>query len=84
MPDSCCVPQCTERRKPGSELSFFTIPSRERHSERRKLWINAIKRDQWSETSINNARICGKHFETGEKGILYLCCVYVIVAIFFK
>ena len=72
MPDSCCVPQCSERREKGSTLSFFTIPSREKHPERRDLWIQAIKREQWPEKSIDNARICGKHFISGNKICLFL------------
>ena len=27
MPDSCCNPGCSNRRIPGSSLSFYRIPS---------------------------------------------------------
>ncbi len=30
--------------------------------KRRQLWLNEIKRADWTETNVKNARICSKHF----------------------
>lgn len=64
MPDSCCAVGCANRREKGSVKSFYRIPS-ERHGHRKKLWLTAIKRENWSEKQIKSARICGDHFITG-------------------
>lgn len=68
MPSSCCAVNCTNRKKSGSSqsstLTFYRIPNNEK---RRQLWIAAIKRQSWSETSISNARVCSAHFISGKK-----------------
>ncbi|KAJ8971777.1 hypothetical protein NQ317_004341 [Molorchus minor] len=51
-------------------VSFFRIPSEyDNHkqfnklaSERRKAWINRLKRADLTESKIKNGRICSKHF----------------------
>ena len=69
MPDSCCNPGCSNRRIPGSSLSFYRIPSgdSEKEKERRLKWLNAIHRDKWSEEEIRNARLCSAHFISGTR-----------------
>ncbi|KAJ8939685.1 hypothetical protein NQ317_016526 [Molorchus minor] len=54
-------------------VSFFRIPSEyDNHkqfnklaSERRKAWINRLKRADLTESKIKNGRICSKHFISG-------------------
>ena len=57
MPDSCCVPGCSNRIISGSSLNFYRIPSgnSEKEKKRRLKWFNAILRDKWSEKEIRNA-----------------------------
>ncbi|KAJ8981618.1 hypothetical protein NQ317_004379 [Molorchus minor] len=51
-------------------VSFFRIPSEyDNHKqfnklayERRKAWINRLKRADLTESKIKNGRICSKHF----------------------
>ena len=69
MPDSCRAPGCTNRRIPGSSLSFYRIPSgnSEKEKERRFKWLNAIHRDKWYEEEIRNARLCSSYFISGTR-----------------
>ena len=64
MPDTCCAVGCKNRRDKCS-LPFYRIPTVKK-PERRRLWVAAIKRENWSEEQINKARICGAHFITGQ------------------
>ena len=75
MPDVCCAYGCTNRRtKENTHLSFYRMPSTKTKAnvERRAKWIAAIKRDKWTETQINNARLCSSHFTTGN-----ICCCFL-------
>ena len=56
----------TEGRR-GGGLSFYTIPwaNNEETTNRRGRWIRAIRRENWSEKQINNARLCSAHFLKG-------------------
>lgn len=63
MPDTCCAVGCTNRRIKGG-IPFYRIPSK-KHKERRERWIAAIRREEWSEEQIKNARLCGAHFISG-------------------
>ena len=65
MPDSCSVPNCTNRRKKGETLAFYKIPSIA-YPKRREMWLTAIKRDKWPISQINKAKVCGKHFISGK------------------
>ena len=67
MPDSCCVPNCTTRKKAGDGISFYRIPSKELRPKLRERWLQAIPRENWSEELIKNAKICSKHFLSGKK-----------------
>ncbi|XP_069108752.1 uncharacterized protein [Argopecten irradians] len=60
---SCCVIGCTNRFDKNDPRSFFRVPKKP--ESRRKLWISAIKRDNWEPT--DNDRVCYSHFITGSK-----------------
>ncbi|KAK7910186.1 hypothetical protein WMY93_014870 [Mugilogobius chulae] len=66
----CCVKGCTNRiNKPG--LKFFRIPSGSHpfKTNRRRLWLQAINRKDWTESILKYARICGAHFISGEPSL---------------
>ncbi|KAK0132476.1 hypothetical protein N1851_032654 [Merluccius polli] len=66
----CCVYGCTNRYS-TSGLKFYRIPtgSRPFQSNRRRLWLQAIKRVDWNEDIIKNARVCSAHFISAEEDI---------------
>ncbi|XP_041930421.1 uncharacterized protein LOC121694347 isoform X10 [Alosa sapidissima] len=66
----CCVNGCTNRYSTGG-LKFYRIPtgSRPFQSNRRRLWLQAIKREDWNENIIKNARVCSAHFISGEMSL---------------
>ncbi|CAL9683175.1 unnamed protein product [Knipowitschia caucasica] len=66
---SCCVFGCQNRKNSVSvsKLKFYRIPADTRsQKKRRHLWLNAVRRKDWTETIIRNARVCSAHFITGE------------------
>ena len=67
MPSSCAV-GCSNRKNTDNDLIFYTIPGGKHpfQQNRRKLWLQAIKRENWSEKQIKNARLCSAHFISGE------------------
>ncbi|XP_077089910.1 uncharacterized protein LOC143741475 [Siphateles boraxobius] len=66
----CCVYGCTNRYSTEG-LKFYRIPtgSRPFQKNRRRLWLQAIKRVDWSEDIIKNARVCSAHFISGEASL---------------
>ena len=72
MPDVCCAIGCTNRRKKGDVKPFYTIP---KEKTLREKWIAAIKRKDWKDEQIRNARVCGDHFITGILIQNYLVCI---------
>ncbi|XP_060786596.1 uncharacterized protein LOC132892239 [Neoarius graeffei] len=66
----CCVNGCTNRYSTGG-LKFHRIPkgSHPFQSNRRRLWLQAIKRVDWNEDRIKNARVCSAHFISGEMSL---------------
>ena len=70
MPSSCCVVNCSNRKKKDSTLKFYSIPI---NPEQRKRWLNAIRRKNWSKVEINNARVCSEHFVSG----LFFSSIYI-------
>nr|XP_040565846.1 uncharacterized protein LOC121115779 isoform X1 [Lepeophtheirus salmonis] len=56
----CCKNRsATDKKSPGfSSMKMFSFP---KDIQRKKLWINAIKRANWTPT--NNSRVCQAHFE---------------------
>ncbi|XP_051938225.1 transmembrane protein 182 isoform X1 [Hippocampus zosterae] len=67
MPSSCCVVGCRNRKNTHRELVFYAIPAGRHPFEknRRKLWLEAIRRENWTEAAIKNARLCSAHFISG-------------------
>ncbi|KAM4549886.1 uncharacterized protein V3H82_019089 isoform 1-T1 [Fundulus diaphanus] len=66
----CCVNGCTNRYSRDG-FKFYRIPRGNRpfQSNRRRLWLQAINREDWTEDVIKNARICGAHFISGEASL---------------
>lgn len=56
---SCCAFGCTNRQGKAG-IKFFRFP---KDVERRKKWIVAIKRQNWTPTEYS--RVCSAHFVTG-------------------
>ena len=77
MPCSCCAVGCTNRKSKQPYLTFYRLPGRNK-PEKRLKWIQAIKKEQWSEEEINNARVCSAHFISG-KQLLAIYCVKEII-----
>lgn len=72
MVNSCCIVGCTNRAKPGSDITFSVIPAIMLHQgektkqlsqKRRDLWISRINRKGWIPTA--NSRVCSIHFHKG-------------------
>lgn len=67
MPSHCCVPQCTTRGyrdTNGDKISFYIFPA---HSDLRKKWIHAIRRDEGPEFEItSNTVVCSRHFRAND------------------
>lgn len=74
MPHFCCVVNCGSRSN-RDKLLFYPIPKilafkhkvelNELSAFRREQWLNAIRRADFTENKIKNARVCSKHFITG-------------------
>ena len=67
----CCVYGCTNCYSTGG-LKFYRTPTglRPFQSNWRRLWLQAIKRVDWIEDIIKNARVCSAHFISGK--VIYL------------
>ncbi|XP_019750054.1 transmembrane protein 182 isoform X2 [Hippocampus comes] len=73
MPSSCCVVGCRNRKNTHRELVFYAIPAGKHPFEknRRKLWLEAIRRENWTDAAIKNARLCSAHFISGKASQQY-------------
>ena len=69
MPDSCCAVGCSNWRSKDSDISFYKIPAGNDKKSlcRRQLWLHAIKRDKWTTSMIENAKLCNQHFISGKR-----------------
>ena len=70
MPGSYWAVQCTNMRgkcDKNIKLYRFTNMKNQQITERRKKWVTAMKRENWSksEEQVNNARHCSEHSVTG-------------------
>ena len=71
MVDHSCAIGCQNSRKKNKEgvskknFKFYRIPKAKKNKKQRELWIKNIKRADWPERKINNARICSDHFISG-------------------
>ena len=61
MGSSCCAVGCQNRTPKRKDLAYYRIP---KLKIRRQKWLAAIKREDWSEEKIENARLCSEHFIT--------------------
>ena len=77
MPDNCCAVGCSNVRTNYNDIkrSFYRIPDK-KQVEKRKLWLLAIQRKNWSEKSIECARLCSDHFISGKYLQIFLFCFY--------
>ncbi|XP_060760149.1 zinc finger protein 845-like isoform X2 [Neoarius graeffei] len=68
---SCYVVGCKNRSKTRPDLIYYRIPagSHSFHQNRRRLWLRAINRVNWTETQIKNARVCSAHFISGRSSL---------------
>lgn len=70
--DTCCAPQCWNRRDQDKTKVFYRIP---KDPERREKWTSAIKRvgsvgkktKRWNPPPLNGFRLCSDHFISGRK-----------------
>ena len=66
---SCCAVGCKNRfNKNNKTRKFYRIPSTRTpfKANRRRLWLEAIRRSDWNEQIIKNATICSDHFISGK------------------
>lgn len=80
MPTTCCVVNCGSRGD-RDIVKFFKIPSElhfahrvdlnELSKKRRQKWIQAIKREDLTETKLGHSRVCSKHFISGKEKFLF-------------
>uniref|UniRef100_A0A673A166 THAP domain-containing protein 1 n=1 Tax=Sphaeramia orbicularis TaxID=375764 RepID=A0A673A166_9TELE len=66
MPSSCCAVGCQNRKNTQKDLNFYRIPAGKHPSKksRRKLWLEALRRENWSEEELQNAGLCSAHFRS--------------------
>ena len=64
MPSSCCAIGCTQRVSKVNGIKMFRVPI---DPERRKAWVDAIKRVGWQPKA--HSRVCSAHFISGYKGV---------------
>ncbi|KAF2893302.1 hypothetical protein ILUMI_12858 [Ignelater luminosus] len=79
MPSFCCILGCGSRAE-RDQVSFFRIPKilnfkhrkdlNELSKERQTEWLQAIRRNDFSGSKLNNARVCSKHFISGKPAAL--------------
>lgn len=75
MPAFCCVVNCGSTAQ-RDKVRFFRIPSIRHFQHKRRLnelsqirrqkWIDAIKREDLTETKLKYATVCSRHFITGK------------------
>ncbi|XP_078144521.1 uncharacterized protein LOC139911310 isoform X2 [Centroberyx gerrardi] len=76
---ACCVTGCKNRYSNTSKVNFYGIPSGSQpfQSYRRRLWLQAIKPVKCTEEALENVRICGAHFISGEASTDFKSADYV-------
>ncbi len=61
---TCCIVDCENRTSSG--VKFFRIPTGSHpFKKNRHLWLQAIKRADWDNATIKEARVCSAHFISG-------------------
>ncbi len=82
MVHTCVAVGCSNRKEPGSSISFYRFP---RDSELRRKWIKAVKRkDNWMPN--DGSRLCSQHFIAGRliKANAFSLCSIGYFSILFK
>ncbi|XP_077089901.1 uncharacterized protein LOC143741439 [Siphateles boraxobius] len=64
----CYAVGCQNRKSVNNGPKFYRKPSTRTpfNANRRHLWLQAIRRANWNEDQIKNARLCGSHLISGE------------------
>ena len=79
MPTVCCVASCSNTHKKSGNVSLFRIPKvvgnqgetiRQLSQERRRLWVNDIRRSDDSCRKTEYWRVYSKHFIQGSPSSL--------------
>ena len=83
MTRSCCAVNCTNKSKDGWKM--FNIPrgSHPFAKNRRKLWLQAIKRADWGASGpTSDESLCGAHFKSGRLCLFshYLSYAFSIIS----
>ena len=80
MPSFCLIVGCSNDKKNRPDLSFCRVPKvitlegsemELLSSERRRLWLAAISRDDLTEKKLQNDRVCGAHFHSGKAAFMW-------------
>lgn len=80
MPSFCLIVGCSNDKKNSPDLSFRRVPKVITHqgpemgissSERRRLSLAAISRDDLTEKKLQNDRVCGAHFHSGKAAFMW-------------
>ncbi|XP_045472343.1 uncharacterized protein LOC123679046 [Harmonia axyridis] len=79
MPLTCIVTGCVSRHD-RDRFGFYHIPTITKHRflpeknelsrKRRALWLDAINRDDLTDSKIKYQRVCSRHFITGKPAAL--------------
>lgn len=80
MPSFCLIVGCSNDKKRRPDLSFCRVPkvitsqgeqTEILSNERRTRWLAAISRDDLTESKLENDRVCGIHFHSGQAASLW-------------
>ncbi len=75
----CCDIGCQNLRNTASNYKFDHIPAATtRQKNWQQLWLNEIKRADWTGTIIKHDRICSTHFYI-HFYIIICNCIYIVV-----
>lgn len=74
MVDHCCAIGCqnTREKKKGVSNQIYRIPKASKNKEQKELWIKNIRRANWPQKKIDNARICSDHFISGKSNLMII------------
>ncbi|XP_059892640.1 uncharacterized protein LOC132446394 isoform X3 [Gadus macrocephalus] len=66
----CCAVGCQNRNSVNSDLKFYRIAADNNsfNANRRRRWLQAIRRSDWNKDLIKNARLCSSHFISDLRG----------------
>ena len=87
MGTHCLIFNCHNGASKREDLKMFRVPKyspkrnateavKDKRRKRHLKWINAIKREDLTDTLLENGRICSDHFVTGILSTCYIVCLY--------